>query len=130
MAASLSGGAARIRFGAITRTLVNHLRVDSSEKSICRMREILIEIPSRVSAARVLRAAGAALRQSKLRIIKRGTLKTCPGSTHWHLKNGEQRGTLELTWWPAKRRLWFKIQSGRSAEWIDPAILRLQADFR
>src|SRR5262249_30603594 len=75
--------------------------------------------------ARIARAVDSALKRSGLRIVSRGRLKTYPGSTHWHFRNGEQRGTLELTWWPAKRKLWFKVQAGRDAGWIDQAVRTL-----
>jgi hypothetical protein len=94
------------------------------------MREIEISIPKRISPEQVLRAVEAVLKRSGLRIALRGTLKTRPGSTHWHLKNGAERGTMELTWWPARRRLWFKVQSGRAAEWVDEEILRLSKATR
>ncbi len=50
------------------------------------------------------------------------TLATYPGSTHWHFKNGDLPGVLELTWWPSRRRLWFKVAKNRDAEWITAAI--------
>ena len=50
------------------------------------------------------------------------TLKTTsakfPGSIHWHLKKGRDRGTLEITLWPSQNRLWFSMQDGRSADWV------------
>src|SRR5437016_14493968 len=91
------------------------------------MREIQISIPIDVSERKTIATIVAALEASQLLVATRGTLKTYPGSTHWHLKNGNQRGTLELTWWPVKRKLWFKIQAGRSADWIDQAVRQLTA---
>jgi hypothetical protein len=46
------------------------------------------------------------------------------------LKKERERGTLELTWWPGKRRLWFKIQAGRTGDWIDEAIPTLSKRIR
>jgi hypothetical protein len=50
------------------------------------------------------------------------TLKTTsakfPGSIHWHFKKGRERGTLEITLWPAENKLWFSMQDGRSADWV------------
>ena len=48
-----------------------------------------------------------------------------PGCTHWHLKKDRETGTLELTWWPARNRLWFKIATGRQADWMVEAMDRL-----
>jgi hypothetical protein len=59
----------------------------------------------------------------------RGTLATYPGCTHWHFKRSGQPGTLEVTWWPKSRRLWFKVAEGRDGPWIKPAIARIKAAF-
>jgi hypothetical protein len=53
----------------------------------------------------------------------KGALSAYPGCTHWHFKHGRARGTLELTWWPARHRLWFKIASNRRGAWMDATIL-------
>ena len=90
------------------------------------MREIPIEVAPEVPDARVPRALDQAIEASGLRVVTRGSLKTYPGCTHWHLKNGNERGTLELTWWPRERRLWFKIQARREAEWMDDVALQLK----
>lgn len=54
-----------------------------------------------------------------------GTLKTYPGSTHWHLRNPEERGTIELTWWPEKHRCWISIHDNRRGGWQATAIEKL-----
>ena len=56
----------------------------------------------------------------------KGTLKSYPGCTHWHCKLGREKGTLEITLWPAKRRAWFKVQSGRRAPWIDEVVPQMK----
>ena len=61
-----------------------------------------------------------------LHITLKGTLAKYPGCTHWHFKKGRERGTLELTWWPAERRLWFNVSSSRAGAWLDEAIARLR----
>lgn len=91
------------------------------------MIEVDVPVHESVSDAMVLRRVEAASREFGLTIAMRGTLKTWPGSVHWHFKNGKQTGTLEMTWWGAKRRLWFKINTTRNAPWIDqmlPAMRR------
>lgn len=55
-------------------------------------------------------------------VTLRGTLRQYPGCHHWHLKQGREPGTLELTWWPEKNRLWFKIASNRRGDWMESAI--------
>ena len=57
-----------------------------------------------------------------LRISTRCSLRGCPGCIHWHVKRGIQPGTLELTLWEAKRRVWASVQDGRRAAWIDEAL--------
>jgi hypothetical protein len=94
------------------------------------MRQISINPPVDVEADLVLRAVQRAIENSRLRIVLLTTLKRYPGSIHWHLKDGRQPGTLELTWWPKRRRLWFSVQKRRSAEWIDSAAAELQLAIR
>lgn len=53
-----------------------------------------------------------------------GSLKKYPGSTHWHLTKPGCKGTLEITWWPARNRLWIHQRLNRSADWQDEAIRR------
>jgi hypothetical protein len=61
------------------------------------------------------------------------TLKTTsakfPGSIHWHLKKGRERGTLEITLWPAQNKLWFSMQDGRSADWVMKTARDLKAQL-
>jgi hypothetical protein len=61
-----------------------------------------------------------------LRISTRATLGSYPGCIHWHVKRGIQSGTLELTLWEAKRRVWASVQDGRCAAWIDEALPQLK----
>ena len=60
----------------------------------------------------------------------KGSLSRYPGCVHWHFKRGRERGTLEATYWPVEQRLWLSVQSGRTGEWTDSAVLRLQATLR
>ncbi|HEU5314907.1 MAG TPA: hypothetical protein VFX49_02270 [Chloroflexota bacterium] len=54
-----------------------------------------------------------------LRVALKGTARAHPGSIHWHLKRGRERGTLEVTLWPSQRRLWLSVHDNRGAPWID-----------
>jgi hypothetical protein len=83
------------------------------------MTEIDMNLPPNYSASdlppiieRVCLAAG-------LTITHTTTLAQYPGSIHWHLKRGKQPGTLEITWWETKQRLWFKVAAGRTGEWME-----------
>ena len=93
------------------------------------MVEIDIDIPRIDDAVHVSARVESVLRSHGLTMTSRGTLRSCSGCIHWHWKNGQLPGTLEVTWWPAKVRLWFKVQSGRRADWIDQLIPRLKADL-
>lgn len=62
-----------------------------------------------------------------LQIGMRGTLRTYPGSQHWHLHKPDERGTLEITLWPAGTRVWFSVQAGRRAEWIADLVPQIKA---
>jgi hypothetical protein len=73
--------------------------------------------------ARIERAAADA----GLDVGKRMTLRTFPGSIHWHLRRAGTTGVLELTFWPSQRRVWFAVHSNRQAAWIASAIERLRA---
>ena len=68
---------------------------------------------------RVCRARG-------LIMALKGSLSQYPGSIHWHFKKDRQKGTLELTLYPAKSRLWAKVQAGRKALWIDETLPNLR----
>jgi hypothetical protein len=62
-----------------------------------------------------------------LQIRMRGTLRTYPGFQHWHVHKPGERGTLEVTLWPAGKRVWFSVQAGRRAEWIADIVPQLKA---
>ena len=88
------------------------------------MRLVEVPAPAPGDVAALVAQAAAAL---GLTIALDGTLKAYPGSRHWHLRRGSERGTLEVTWWPAQRRLWFKVAAGRTGAWIEQDLPRLQA---
>jgi hypothetical protein len=84
----------------------------------------LPEGPGKRALAMRVRTASARI---GLRIALVTVLAGYPGSTHWHIVSPGKAGTLELTYWPEKTRLWFKIHSGRRAAWMDDAIPALSA---
>jgi hypothetical protein len=93
------------------------------------MREVEIDIPNIEDTGGVVRRVESILTSHDLTMHSRGTVKSYPGCTHWHWKRGAEAGTLEVTLWPAQRRLWFKVQSARAAPWIDQLIPVLKADL-
>lgn len=85
-----------------------------------------IAIPANyVPAALVARIERAAA-EAGLDVGERMTLRTFPGSLHWHLRRPGTKGVLELTYWPIQHRAWFAVHSNRQASWIAPAIERLR----
>jgi hypothetical protein len=62
-----------------------------------------------------------------LQIRIKSTLRTYPGSQHWHMCKPGERGTLEVTLWPAGKRVWFSVHSNRRAEWITEVLPRIIA---
>ncbi len=52
------------------------------------------------------------------------TLKKFPGCLHWHFKRSQEKGILEVTWWPRatddqSSRLWLSVHGNRTADWIE-----------
>ena len=93
-------------------------------------KEIILHVPPSIPPPRIVPLIDRALADLGLTVTMCGTLKSFPGSTHWHLKLGRQRGTLEVTWWPRRRRLWIKIQAGRTAAWINQITPKLAREVR
>ena len=93
------------------------------------MRELDIAVTDWTEPPHIVARVEAALHRRGLRLTMKGTLKTCPGSTHWHYKLGREPGTLELTLWPAKQRLWISVQAGRTAPWIEEVLPALQHEL-
>ena len=48
-----------------------------------------------------------------LQITLTTTLRSYPGSQHWHLRKPGQRGTLEITCWQKGRRAWLAVHTNR-----------------
>ena len=90
---------------------------------------IPIPIPPDAQSNAILPAVEQAIASVGLHIVLRGALKKHAGSTHWHLKYNNQRGTLEMTYLPVEPRAWFAIQSRRDAGWIDAKIEALLKDL-
>src|SRR5437870_4197182 len=93
------------------------------------MIECPVPVPAAAAAAGVAALVDAACDATGLTVTLRGTLRQYPGSVHWHCKRGQVRGTLEVTWWPAGRRLWLSVQAGRQGEWTDAALAHVAAEL-
>jgi hypothetical protein len=91
--------------------------------------ETIIHVPERITPAKIGLIIDKAVIGFSLNVTMRGKLKSYPGSTHWHIKRGRERGTLEVTWWPKRRKLWIKIQAGRTAPWVDEIAPRFKREI-
>lgn len=95
------------------------------------MIEIDISLPPAVDADLVVETVETSCVGVALQITMKSTLKKFPGCVHWHLKRREERGILEVTWWPADNgtrppRLWLSIHGNRQADWMRDAMPRLR----
>jgi hypothetical protein len=88
-----------------------------------------IAIPAGYDPAALIARIERAAAEAGLDIGERLTLRTCPGSLHWHLRHPGTKGVLELTYWPGQHRAWFAVHSNRRASWIAPAIERLRTSL-
>lgn len=91
------------------------------------MTELDIALPPHTLADELVALVDQACALQDLSVTMRSTLRAYPGSTHWHLKQGPERGTLEITLWPRERRLWLSIQAGRAGTWTAAAAESLRA---
>jgi hypothetical protein len=93
------------------------------------MIEVELQVPDRVESGTVIRVVEQVCASHDLICTLKGTLVSYPESVHWHFKRGRQKGTVEITWWESKNRLWFKVASGRTAEWIKDSLPKLKAQI-
>ena len=91
------------------------------------MEEIEVAVNPAAREEQLTSSVEAAAAHYGLQIRMRGTLRTYPGSQHWHLHKPGERGTLEVTLWPAGKRVWFSVQAGRRAEWIADIVPHIKA---
>lgn len=89
------------------------------------MDESDIPLPASTTTDQIKKSVQGACEALGLTISMETSLSSYPGSVHWHIKKGKEKGTLELTTWPGRRLLWAKIQAGRRAEWIDSTLHEL-----
>lgn len=90
------------------------------------MTEVEIPLPEDADAGALPDLVEAAAGALGLTAAMRGSLRSYPGSLHWHFRRPHGPGTLEVTLWPAKRRLWLHVQAGRCAAWTDAGLPALR----
>ena len=91
------------------------------------MEEIEIHVDPAAIEEQLTPLLEGAIAHFGLEIRMRGTLRTYPGSEHWHIYKPGERGTLEVTMWPEGKRVWFSVQAGRRAGWIADIVPQLKA---
>jgi hypothetical protein len=87
--------------------------------SVAAMLEVEFSVPQKCDLKLVERLIEEICAGRGLQVAMKGSQSKFPGSVHWHYKREKQKGTLELTLFPASRRLWAKVAKGRKAPWID-----------
>ena len=90
------------------------------------MIELAVPVPAGAELAHIEQTIENTCAGAGLRRALKNTLASYPGSVHWHYGRAPARGTLELTWWPAQRRLWFKVSAGRAQPWLTRLLPHLQ----
>jgi hypothetical protein len=86
------------------------------------MTRIDIDIPPMADLTDLDLAVEEAAARCGLRVALRGGLAQFPGAVHWHFKHGDERGTLEVTWWPREMQMWISVHDNRDAPWIEGCI--------
>jgi hypothetical protein len=82
------------------------------------MEEIEVAVSPMGKEEQLVALIEEAAENNGLQIRMRGSLRTYSGSKQWHFQKPGERGTLEVTLWPAGNRVWFSVQAGRRAVWI------------
>ncbi len=90
------------------------------------MIELDVLVPAGANLEHIEQAVARTCAEAGLRNTLKGTLAGYPGCTHWHYAHPRERGTLELTWWPARPRLWLKVSAGRARPWLVALLPQLQ----
>jgi hypothetical protein len=90
------------------------------------MMEIEFTVPQGCNLSGAASLIENACRACGLRVSTRTTLSSYPGCIHWHVKRGIQPGTLGLTLWEPKRRVWAGVQDERRAAWIEEDLPRIK----
>ena len=94
------------------------------------MEEYPIQIEPTFDAEHIETAVASCSRGLGLLETMKGTLAKYPGCVHWHFQKPLVSGTLEVTSWPSRNKLWISIQEGRRAEWLEEAVPSIERCLR
>ena len=90
------------------------------------METIELALPGQLASDHLIALIERGAGDAGLVVAIRTTLRTYPGSTHWHVQQPGAKGVLEITYWPSQQRLWFAMHANRRADWIGAAIQTLK----
>ena len=87
------------------------------------MTEFEINLPDKLDARLVPAVVEEVCASLDLKRKMKSTLKKFPGCVHWHFKKSDEKGVLEVTWWPLDHdaqgsRLWLSVHGDRTADWM------------
>ena len=75
----------------------------------CFMRQIKLTLSASFDFTQAETIIDQALGEARLTVTFKTTLRQFPGCIHWHVKRGNEKGTLEITVWPKQQRIWFSV---------------------
>ncbi len=89
------------------------------------MQNVEVDVPQGCNLKEANRIIELLCKNEGLSMKMRGTLRSFPGSTHWHFNRRSEKGTLEVTLWPKESKIWFSIHDNRKGTWTDEVVDRL-----
>jgi hypothetical protein len=94
------------------------------------MRKQSIPLTAAVTAQTVREAVERAAVAVGGRVTLEATLRSYPGSLHWHVQSPVQSGTIEATYWPRRHELWVSVHANRESAWAGVAFDRFVEQLR
>ncbi len=88
-----------------------------------------VKFPSSAEPRRVQRLVLRTCKDRGLVLSVETSLKSYPGSVHWHFKKEKERGTIEVTYWRHGSRLWISVHSNRQGDWTGEEVRGLKTDL-
>jgi hypothetical protein len=93
------------------------------------MKEIELETISIADVSRLEMVVANVASKHDLFPALKCSLAKYPGCVHWHFKRQREKGTIEMTFWPAGRRFWFKMQAGRTGVWMKKIVPLMKTEI-
>ncbi len=82
------------------------------------MTEDELTIPEGIGLSAIEKLIEECAAASGLTTRLKTSLASYSGSIHWHFRRSGELGTLEVTFWPERRRCWLSVHTGRNAGWV------------